>query len=1132
MQRFYFNINCLLTACFLSLQKRETRMKENSTDLTVYKASAGSGKTYSLAKEYLKLIIANPFGYANILAVTFTNKATAEMKTRIMEDLYGISNGLEEYQGLLKNIVTEMNSEQCENILDADECDSWSEEIARNNANLAMAKILHDYSFFRIETIDSFFQTILRNLAKELGHGAFMNIELDSKSVLNEAMITLFDQVANDEKLLNWISNYIDEKVRDGKSWRLEKEIAAFAENLFNEKYMRNEPELRECLKDMNALNKFRSALYEEKNQISAQIEEKAVRFFKVIKDNNLTTNDFPYNKNGVAGYFIKIVDNKNYSDSVFGVRASEAMNDSNKWTTKTHKRANEIKSLAESDLIYILKDTEEFRKKNIKILNTCASLLKQINNLGLLQVIADIVNKENDESNRFMLANTQSLLNRIMKDDDAPFIYEKIGASIKNIMIDEFQDTSRTQWDNFKPLLNEGMASKNMSLIVGDPKQSIYRWRNGDWRIINNMAYEFNQKKIMVKSLDTNWRSESEIIRFNNNIFRAAIKKLKTGNEEKDKQIADAYGDVEQKSSKKESAGYVNVKFIGEDIDVNGEKTRYEDNMIAEVVKTIDTLVYDNGMDPSLITVLTRKNDQIAAIANELITRGHKVISDEAFRLNASPAVNLIIEAMQYIVEPKDPVNIAQLLIDFQTVEGLTSERDINDIVKQVSLNKSGKIELERSESVCSLLNKLTQCAKLPLYELAEHLYELLLLKNLKGQEAYMYSFLDGINNFITTQSSDLSSFLKYWNDVLSSKTIPSSGENKGIRLYTIHKSKGLEFHTVIVPFCDWTMTTTNKTLLWCSTLGKPEPFSKIPILPIEYGQKMKDSLFADEYAEEQMQLWVDNINLLYVALTRAEKNMFILCKLEKNKNEKDKKNNDKESLVEKNISELIMNVLNSSENEYIKERWDSENLIFNTGSLCKTVEKKNKKSNNRLKITAEPEEFEFCSFRQPAKFLQSNKSKDFIGGTETNVLIEDGKVKHYLFANIKTTDDIDSAVAQLKFEGVISADEEEKYVNFVKESIERNNVEHWFSHGLKYFNECSIVYFENGELQTRRPDRVIFDGKTMTVIDFKFGNLVKKEHEDQVKEYMNLLKNMGYKNTEGYIWYFKSDNICKVEL
>ena len=1107
-------------------------MKEDSTDLTVYKASAGSGKTYSLAKEYLKLIIANPFGYANILAVTFTNKATAEMKTRILEYLYGISNRLEdeEYVNLLKNIVSEMNSEKCENVLNAEESDSWNEEIARNNAKLAMSKILHDYSFFRVETIDSFFQTILRNLAKELGHGAFMNIELDSKAVLNEAIITLFDQVASNETLLNWISNYIDEKVRDGKSWKLENEIASFAENLFNEKYMRNEPELRKSLKDLGTLNNFKNSLYKKEKQIASQIVEKASRFFDVIKANGLTVDDFSFGKNGVAGYFVKIVENKSYDDSVFGKRAGSALDDSDKWAAKTHKKADLIRNLAKSDLINILRDTEDFRKENIKTLNSCAILLRQINNLGLLQVIADIVNKDNDENNRFMLANTQSLLNRIMKDDDAPFIYEKIGASIKNIMIDEFQDTSRTQWDNFKPLLNEGMASKNMSLIVGDPKQSIYRWRDGDWRIINNITSEFSQKKITVKSLDTNRRSETEVIRFNNNIFKEAIKRFKTGNEEKDLQIAGAYSDVEQKSAKKKCIGYVNVKFVGEEEDDNGEKKRYEDNMADEVVKTVNSLVHDEGMDPNLITVLTRKNDQIALIANKLIAEGHKVISDEAFRLNASPAVNLMIEAMRYIVEPDDPVNKAQLIIDFQTTEGLTSDTDMNDFVKRVSVNDSGKIELKRSETANAVMEELTQCSKLPIYELAEHLYELLHLKNLKGQEAYLYSFFDGINNFITTQASDLSSFLKYWDDALCNKPIPSGGKSKGIRLYTIHKSKGLEFHTVILPFCDWTMTTQNKTLLWCSTNDKPEPFSEIPILPIEYGPKMRDSLFADEYADEQMQLWVDNINLLYVALTRAEKNMFILCKNKESKNEKN--NNKEEAPVGKNVSELILNVMGTSENEYFRERWDSENLTFSSGQLCLSVKTKNKEGNNRLKITAEPEEFEFCSFRQPAKFRQSNKSKDFISGATSNVMIEDGKVKHYLFANIKTVDDIERAAAQLKFEGIISDNDEGKYINFVKESIERNNVKHWFRPGLKYFNECSITFFDdNGELQTRRPDRVIFDGETMTVIDFKFGNVVKKGHETQVKEYIDLLRNMGYKNTEGYIWYFKSDKIHKVE-
>jgi len=1101
--------------------------------LKIYKASAGSGKTFRLAVEYLKLVIENPASYVNILAVTFTNKATAEMKSRILTELFGIAKGLEESKIYLDTILTELKEkgqgwsvhkirERAQG-RDAMHCVStdWSVHKIRKRAQEALELLLHDYSRFHIETIDSFFQSVLRNLAKELGLGAYMNIELNANSVLSEAIKIIFGKVKEDADLLQWISDYIDEKVSEGNNWKLNKELESFGVNIFREDFKSKEKELQMVLQDKKFLKIFRKGLVDLKEEKIEEIVQTALSFRTETEKYSITTEDFAYGNRGVGAYFDRIINQKEIQKEPNSY-VEKCFESPENWANKNSPRKNEIISLAENSLMSILQQTEDLRKKNVQGVNTCNLILRHINNIGLLYDIADTVRELNAENNRFMLADTPNLLQELIDGNDAPFVYEKIGASLQHIMIDEFQDTSRVQWENFKPLLLEGLAQNADSLIVGDQKQSIYRWRNGDWRILGNLRNELSNICTEEIRLDTNWRSEYEIVHFNNFIFKAAIPLFGQEQENDNADMQLAYSDVAQKCSKENRAGYVKAGFIYEP-----DSDSYNERMLEKLVENIEEL-QGRGVAAEDITILVRKNKTIPLIA-EYLARYQKehpekpynydIISDQAYQLQASLTIHILIEALRYISEPDNPVYKTQLLLSYQTE---IMRRDIGDLVTNIYLTQS--------EEVRELEEKLQHASLLPLYELIEELYQILELHKIKDQESYLYSFLDGVTDFLTQKSADLNSFLAYWDETLKDKTIPFSSEIEGMRIMSIHKSKGLEFHTVIIPFCDWTLTHENSLnpLLWCNT--EAEPFCKLPLFPVKYGKEMSNSIFDGEFADETMQLWVDSLNLLYVALTRAEKNLILIGK-DRNPEESDKKREERKATVPGNISELLLRILESSENEELNTYWNSETRQYLSGTVYLKKEKK-KESTNKLNQKPTVLSFPYFSHTQKAKFKQSNRSKDFIEEEERteSSYISRGKLLHYLFSNIRTMDDIPEAVDRLLFEGVIHSDAERAgLINYVSDAMQLPKVAEWFRPDVKLFNECSIIYRdEMGILQNRRPDRVIQDKDKMTVVDFKFGK-ERKKYASQIKEYMSLLREMGYSNVEGYLWYVEENKaVC----
>ena len=1067
------------------------------SELLVYKASAGSGKTFTLAVEYIKLLILNPRAYRQILAVTFTNKATAEMKERILSQLYGIQIGDKDSEAYLNRIKEETKR---------------TEQEIREAAGIALGYMLHDYSRFRVETIDSFFQSVMRNLARELELSPNLNIELNNAEVLSDAVDSMIEKLGPTSPVLAWLLDYINERIADDKRWNVSDEVKNFGRNIFDEGYIEKGEGLRQRLRNPDTIKEYRKQLKALETEILEQMKGFYDQFEGELEGHALTADELKNGSRGIGSYFRKL-NNGILSNDIRNATVEKCLEDAKHWATKTSPRFADIIDLAKSSLMQILEDAEKLRSKNNLLLNSCRLSLQHLNKVQLLANIDEEVRQLNHDNNRFLLSDTNALLHQLVKDGDSSFVFEKIGTNIRNVMIDEFQDTSRMQWGNFKLLLLEGLSQGADSLIVGDVKQSIYRWRNGDWGILNGLNDRIEHFPIKVKTLATNRRSETNVIRFNNQIFTAAVNYL---NEVYKKQLGKdcddlqkAYADVVQESPRSVQKGYVKATFLEPD-----EAHDYTDQTLISLGEEVEHLL-SSGVRLNNIAILVRKNKSIPRIADYFDKELHyKIVSDEAFRLDASLAICMMIDALRFLSDESNKIARAQLAIAYQN-EVLQKNLDWNTLLLLPIENYLPPAFLEKQKEL----------RLMPLYELLEELFSIFKMSHIEEQDAYLFAFFDAVTDYLQSNSSELDGFIRYWDETLCSKTIPS-GEVEGIRIFSIHKSKGLEFHTVLLPFCDWKLENeTNNQLVWCAP--QEAPFNAMDILPINYSTQMAESIYGNDYLLERLQLWVDNLNLLYVAFTRAGKNLIFWCK----KGQKG------------TMSELLANALPQVAAREGDENWD-EKEPYENGELCPSkytgTDKHRpappKTSANRLAQKPDKLPVHMESMRHDIEFRQSNRSADFIQGVDEeesdNRFINRGRLLHTLFSAIETEKDIDNAIDQLVFEGIIGKPETEKSIReLTHHAFSLLQVQDWYSGNWHLFNECDIIWQERGELHTRRPDRVMMRGNEIVVIDFKFGKQNKK-YNKQVQGYMQLLTRMGYlkENIKGYLWYVEEDLIEKV--
>lgn len=1094
----------------------------HSPELLVYKASAGSGKTFTLAVEYIKLLIQNPRAYRHILAVTFTNKATTEMKERILSQLYGIWIKDANSTPYLQKIM---------------EKSDLSEDKIREAAGTALHYMIHDYSHFRVETIDSFFQSVMRNLARELELGANLNIELNNLEILSDAVDSMIEKLNRKSPVLYWLLEYIEERIADDKRWNVSGEIKNFGRNIFDEEYLERGNGLRKKLQEKDYIKNYRSTLQALEKEAMEQMKGFAEQFFGLLDTNGIKVEDLKNGSKGITSYFNKLWTGK-LDDTVRNITVEKCLSCPDEWVKKTSPYRNAITGLTQQKLIPLLNEAETYRSKNNKVINSCQLSLRHVNNLRLLANIDEEVRQLNHENNRFLLSDTNALLHNLVHDGDSSFVFEKIGTTIRNIMIDEFQDTSRMQWDNFRLLLLEGLSQGTDSLIVGDVKQSIYRWRNGDWKILNELKTNIDAFPIHVKTLTTNRRSTANIILFNNKIFTESCQVLNnTYQKEQGKkcvELEEAYNDVCQETDKNPGKGYIKVTFLT-------NKEEYTEKTLQHLAEETRLLI-EQGIDLKDIAILVRKNKSIPLVADYFDKHTpYRIVSDEAFRLDTSLAICMILDGLRYLSDPENQIAKVQLAIAYQN-EILQKGIDLNTLL----LNKTDDYLPP------TFIKQIDTLRLMPLYELMEKLFEIFEMSYIGQQDAYLFAFFDAVTEYLQNNSSELSAFIAYWEEKLCNKTIPSSGEVEGIRILSIHKSKGLEFHTVLLPFCDWKMENeTYNHLVWCTP--RYAPFNNLDIVPVNYSAAMQQSIYKDDFLNERLQLWVDNLNLLYVAFTRAKNNLIIWGKTEQ-------KGTISELLFQamRNIPEFNYHVITEKEENLTGNRInaneppvpfymtktegeESTNVIYEGGRLCLSENNQYAKSpcqpnivvNNKLLVPPKSLPIHLETLKTDIEFKQSNRSAEFIQGEKEagEKYIRQGQLLHHLFSAIRTQEDIPSAIERLRFEGLIESVEQEKQIRKLTEwALKHPLVKEWYSGNWKLYNECAIIYETNGELQTRRPDRVMTKDGEVIVIDFKFGNK-QPSYNKQVHQYIKLLANMGYQNIHGYLWYVFANELEEIK-
>ncbi|MFP4023686.1 MAG: UvrD-helicase domain-containing protein [Thiohalospira sp.] len=1078
--------------------------------LTIYKASAGSGKTFRLTAEYLKILFSNQWNYKRILAVTFTNKATAEMKSRIIRELYKLSKKEPSpYLEIIKNDL------------------SIPEETIQQKAKHSLSLLLHDYSKFSVSTIDKFFQKIIRSFTHEVGIQPGYSVELNQPEILSLVVDKLLMDIGENKALRELTSSLAENKIEQGKTWDFKKDILNLAREIFKEEFKAFDIQLTKKFGDKNFVKDYIAQLQTIKARFENQLKKLAKEALALIEANGLATEDFKYNNSSVPNYFNKIIHQNVFELKSRTLKGTESYSE---WITKTSTKKETLEHVLDNGLFKLFREMVSYHQNNEEEYLTTIEILKFIHTLGILTDISAKLHRHCEEQNIFLISDASKLLQAIIDNNDTPFIYEKAGSIYRFFMMDEFQDTSKIQWENFKPLIGNSLAQGSPNLVVGDVKQSIYRWRNSDWKILSEkIEQDFTQYQPRVITLNNNWRSKKNIIDFNNSVFYYSSNILQQHFNQEFEQasssenpyqhkITEAYHDIIQHTpANNKDGGYIYHAFIDE----KEEKSK-EEEIISQVIHKIE-LLQDKGYALKDIAVLVRKKDEGQKIANALIDyknnhsseyRYDFISNDSLFISNAS-VTRFILAVLEYLLNDEDAINGAFLAYEYhQYLKNEEADsRRLHHLLKNNTTEHKGIpagsiFPVGFSESA-------EQLKQLPVYELIDKIIKIFTLNEVKSELPYLKAFMDMVLEFSKTKTADIHSFINWWNDEGIKKTLSVSENQDAIRIITIHSAKGLEFKNVIIPFCNWSLDHDSRqnNILWCKT--DTTPFNQLEIIPVQYSQKLLNTVFREHYLDEKFHVFVDNLNLLYVAFTRAKENLFVFSPADKKDTIKD---------VGSLLKFTYQNYQNySKEGEQLIElnQKTEEGNFFEYGTLEQTVQKEN--IYNEIKI----ESYESYDIKNKLRLKLHDHS--FFTGKESGTFqrVNHGKVMHEIFEYIQTESDIPNALERLLFEGKISNSEKEEINRQIHEVLKNSQIKDWFSNHWDVKTEAEII-LPGGK--KARPDRVIYNQEKTVVIDYKFGEQEEEKHKKQVKSYMEMLQKMGNTNVEGYLWYVDLGNVVAV--
>ncbi len=1038
--------------------------------IKVYKASAGAGKTHTLTQEYIKLILKDEEAYKHVLAVTFTNKATDEMKQRILAELHKMAS---------------------------DVASPYREQARR-----VLIKILHDYPAFSVSTIDRFFQKVIRAFARELGRNITYSVELDEKMVVAQAVDNMFADLEKEGngELLEWLIAFSLERIENGDSWKINDSIANLAKNIFSEKFK---------VKSGNMEQDRMAGVLELKERIAAIIsdfERKSKKIgceaLAIMERSGLAWTDFAGASRGPFAIFYKLSQGESVGEPLKEKFINCHDNVEVWYPSKRAKEAYKYEDAYNSGLNECIGMLKSLVEDGAELYNTALCVKDNLGILGIFGTIYSYIMEYCREKNVLMLSETTMMLTRLIDGSDTPFIYEKVGTWINNFMLDEFQDTSILQWKNFVPLLANSIANGEKNLAVGDIKQCIYRFRNSDWSILQREIEREFPGKVDSVPMAENWRSASNIVNFNNRFFEAAAVDASRlyeplGAEASSEsfgraaQIREIYSGFAQKLSPKSSeGGVVRVNFINkerlkelaESASGADEEITYDSAVKAHLLAIVRDLL-DRGFSQRDIGILVRYNSEAAFVARALMEAdsNYKVVSADSLAVSSSPVVLKIVNILKWLNEPDE----FSLAVYSALEEGNVHNLDVDSL------------KFERLE-------------KLPLYQMCEEIVRCCLADEERKDLVFIQAFLDLVLDYSVNEGSNLNGFLKWWNDGGKNKSISFPEEQDAFQVMTVHKAKGLDFEAVILPYFSERLdyAGNRQPLLWSTAasdlLSYDEP------LPVRYGQRLKETSFAEDYLQEKLEVYIDNLNVAYVAFTRPRCELSIIAEEPKET---------KSGSKMESVANLLYKFLDGG---YM------ESNLFSKQTLLPGLEVKS--SLNSIDVDGTSVEYKGYVVGVPAG--PSGKRRRMYGKYEVKeqfdvpvnmerlkTSLQSGSINddttirnkgiemHDIFASVTDVDDIDR----------IEDDENRNLVAKMIASVAKMG---WFSDKYEILKECTIIKPDGTLL---RPDRVMVNDNEAVVVDYKFGEYSpsNKKYHKQVRSYMQLLMDMGYTKVTGYLWY-----------
>ncbi|MDX9772906.1 MAG: UvrD-helicase domain-containing protein [Bacteroidales bacterium] len=1069
--------------------------------LLKYSASAGSGKTHALTGFYLSRVLNDPGAYRRILAVTFTNSAAAEMKSRILRRLYTLGRDdatgdseREEFVTYLCKFFPETYPDTLKALI-----------LVRKNAPLALSNILQDYSRFTVGTIDSFFQRVIRAFAREMDIPAGYEIELEHEALLSDAVDSLLSDVATDKRLLGWISSYVASRLDDNKGWDIRREIMDVAKEIFRENFRQLSADDRKKIGDYKIVGDYSSRVFAIRKAFESDLRNLAAQGVDIYQRGGLSPDDFLSKRRGGVGDSLMRYSRGEIKvpNSAWGKALTEGKYFAGGATPDVVSAFGEALNSGLSDIVSRISDLFE---RGYPLYLSALAQVRTIHVIGILGAISEKVREKAHEQNLFLLSDSGELINKLIADDDTPFIYEKIGEVYDHYIIDEFQDTSRIQWNNFRPLIHETLSRGRDNLVVGDVKQSIYRWRNGDWRIIHKEAVEaFGAEKVRTIQLNTNYRSRLNIIRFNNHIFDpGALPALCDARLAFDRlSISDVYSGSGQEGTPGKPGGYVRVMLYAK-----SEEEGWKKRVLMDIPSVVEQ-IQDHGYRADDILFLCRTNDEGKEIISRILEHSasctpdqrrrynYEITSGESLYLERNPAVTLLLSCLRYLTDPGSRINRSMMVRSLVLATGNHEEL----------LYSGDAAEPDNSPLPEGWEEMLESFRNASLFTAVENMIRYFSLGDHSANVAYLSSFQDLVLNYSGRHSSDISSFVGWWDDEGYKSTISQSERQEAMRVMTIHKAKGLQSKVVIIPFAAWDFSKHGfgKPLLWVTDV--PAPFAPMPVVLPERSNSLEESLFAGEAMMEKASDWLDGVNLLYVAFTRAVDALWVMAP-----------EMTKGTGTGANAGRLLNEALTELPGDFRRTEKETMKCI-ECGEFPAVESEKH-----------EPQmEMEHYHVTQPRGTLRLRTGgalpHDEIKLEETGGRAY-GIMMHELLSMVKTTADIEAAAEHACNNGLLPLTRRAMIISRLHSLLSSDRVREWFDGSCEVMTEATIILPSGA---ARRPDRVMIKDNNVVVVDYKFGE-PSPRHRQQAASYRQLLGEMGYKSVKSWLWYVEKDIIEEV--